>query len=73
MVSFVGGQHLVKFNEKVLAHGAISHFLVTLDAVAQLVNSSFLVHNFHIFNVPCSNSRSQSAVKRCEGGGAQRG
>lgn len=45
-MSFAGCNYLTEFGKKVLAHGAISHFAVALDAVAQLVNSFFLVHLF---------------------------
>ena len=48
-MSFAGGNYLTEFRKKVLAHGAISHFAVALDAVAQLVNSFFLVHLFSHF------------------------
>ena len=59
---FAGGNYLTEFRKKVLAHGAISHFAVALDAVAQLVNSFFLVHLFFTFWHLRSNSRSQNAV-----------
>ena len=48
-MSFAGCNYLTEFGKKVLAHGAISHFAVALDAVAQLVNSFFLVHLFSHF------------------------
>ena len=48
-MSFAGGNYLTEFRKKVLAHGAISHFAVALDAVTQRVNRFFLVHLFHIF------------------------
>ena len=59
---FAGGNYLTEFRKKVLAHGAISHFAVALDAVAQLVNSFFLVHLFFTFWHLRSNARSQNAV-----------
>ena len=48
-MSFAGGNYLTEFRKKVLAHGAISHFAVALDAVTQRVNSFFLVHLFGTF------------------------
>ena len=48
-MSFAGGNYLTEFRKKVLAHGAISHFAVALDAVTQRVNSFFFFFLFHIF------------------------
>ena len=45
-MSFAGCTYLTESGKKVLAHGAISHFAVALDAVAQLVNSCVLVQRF---------------------------
>ena len=44
-----GSKQLAKFVVEGLAHRAVSHFVVALDTIAQLVNSLLLVHRFILF------------------------
>lgn len=67
----VDGQHLAEFDEKVLAHGAISHLAVAVDAVTQLINGLFLVHLF-IFCGFAPTPAHESMAMRGEGGGLGR-